>query len=131
MIHNQMFSRFGVSFMVSVADVYHNPEDPNSFCIKWYVECEGQTSPPKTIVVRYGDNDLESIRSDLNNAPNKVFWSIVAKAALATTTIEVSADVANVLLVTMLKRDNRDPECTVSWNTHVRSFNPQAWAATA
>lgn len=128
MLRSQLFNRYGTQFNVIIMEVHPDENDDDSFCILWYVECERQSSPKKTISVPYQDDGLASLRPDLDNVPNNQFYAAIARVAMSTVSIEVSATEPNVLEVVMMDKDSTDPGCRVAWNTHVSSFNPTAWA---
>lgn len=128
MLRSQLFRHEDTQFNVVIMEVYPNESDDDSFCIKWYVECGKQSSRQNTISVPYHDEGLASLRPDLDTVPNNHFYAAIAREAMNTVCTEASSSEPGVIEILMMHQESADPGSKIKWHTHVKSFNPTAWA---
>ncbi|OGG69670.1 hypothetical protein A3I99_04775 [Candidatus Kaiserbacteria bacterium RIFCSPLOWO2_02_FULL_45_11b] len=120
-IRRQPMGRFGVRFDVTVANITKNLDGSESFCVEWYVETEGEVSPPQVLIVPYAETPFEKTQ------PTQA----VSIANMVLQTVNIREVEENVLSLTMFDDSPNIPKTSVFWHTKHRSFNPKAWAKAA
>src|SRR3989344_1901813 len=120
-IRRQPMGRFGVRFDVTVANITKNLDGSESFCVEWYVETEGEVSPPQVLIVPYAETPFEKTQ------PTQA----VSIANMVLQTVNIREVEENVLSLAICDYRPTIPKTIVFWHAKLWSLTPKAWAKAA